>query len=234
MTTKKKSFILHHDSLGILEKLNDEQAGKLFKAISLYCSKGEIDCDMQTELLLFPFQSQFDRDNESYQKVVDRNKNNGLKGGRPKKQDEAKKPTGLSGISEDPKKADSVSGSVNGSDSVKEVIKDLLSSKPDSILVLQYLNDSLGTKYKATTKAHIANINARIEEGHSVDDLKAVVNSKKIEWGNDPAMAQYLRPQTLFGNKFQGYLVSAKTPPKKMPAKSVHSFEDQKYKSGAF
>ena len=92
--------------------------------------------------------------------------------------------------------------------------KDLLSGKPDSILVLEYLNYSLSTKYKTTTKSHIENINARLADGHSVEDLKSVVDSKKIEWGKDPAMAQYLRPQTLFGNKFQGYLIAAKTAPK--------------------
>jgi len=211
MTSKKKSLILHHDTLGILEKLNDKQAGKLFKAIAKYSCNGETPSDLQTELLLFPFQSQFDRDNVAYQKVVERNKNNGSKGGRPKNPKEPKKPTGLSGFPEEPKKADSVNGSDKDKDSDKEVIKDLLSSKPDSVLVLKYLNDSLDTKYKTTTKAHIANINARLKEGHSVEDLKAVVNAKKLEWGNNPSMAQYLRPQTLFGNKFQGYLKATKT-----------------------
>ena len=55
----RKSLVLHHDSLEILQKLDNEQAGKLFKAIANFSEKGEIDCDFQTELLLFPFQKQF-------------------------------------------------------------------------------------------------------------------------------------------------------------------------------
>lgn len=113
----RKSFILHKDSLGILSKLDDIQAGKLFKAIAEYCESGEINCDFQTELLLFPFQKQFDRDTESYQKTLERNRINGSKGGRPKTQDNPNKPTGLSGINNKPKKADSVSKSVSDSDS---------------------------------------------------------------------------------------------------------------------
>lgn len=91
--------------------------------------------------------------------------------------------------------------------------KDLLSGKPDSIKVIEYMNQVLGSKYKSSTKSHIQNINARIEEGHSLEDLKMVIESKKIEWGKDPNMAQYLRPQTLFGSKFNGYLTAAKTKP---------------------
>ena len=123
MTSDKKSFILHKDSLGILKKLTDEQAGKLFKAIRDYQLNGEIYCDQQTELILFPFQSQFDRDNESYLKMVERNKNNGSKGGRPSKQTITKKPNGLNGLNNKPKKGGSEkdSGSDNGSD--KEIIK---------------------------------------------------------------------------------------------------------------
>ena len=129
MSNKKKSFILHHDSLGILKKLDDEQAGKLFKAITNYSCNGEIPSELQTELLLFPFQSQFDRDTESYEKVVNRNKSNGLKGGRPKNPEEPKEPSGLSGLQKKPKKADSDSDS--DSDSEKATLKELRSEAFD-------------------------------------------------------------------------------------------------------
>ena len=116
----RKSFVLHVDSLEILKKLDNEQAGKLFKAINSYAKNKTIDCDFQTELLLFPFQKQFDRDNEAYSKTVERNKINGSKGGRPKKpkvtQKNPKEPTGLNGLQEKPKKADNDSDSDSDSD----------------------------------------------------------------------------------------------------------------------
>ena len=93
-------------------------------------------------------------------------------------------------------------------------IKDLMSDNSDAVFVLEYLNGVVGTKYKPTTKSHIQNVNGRLEEGHSVDDLKLVVDFKFKEWGGDQKMSGYLRPQTLFQTgKFQGYLTAARTTP---------------------
>ena len=77
--------------------------------------------------------------------------------------------------------------------------------------VIAHLNSITNAKYKYTTKSHIDNISARLNDGHSVDDLKRVIDSKSREWLTDKNMAQYLRPSTLFqAGKFQGYLLSAK------------------------
>lgn len=106
----KPSFLLHKDSLLILKKLSDEQAGKLFKAIAQYQTEGTVpELDFALDLAILPFINQFKRDEESYQKVVDRNQKNGQSGGRPAK--EPKKPSGLSGNPKNPskpKKPDSV------------------------------------------------------------------------------------------------------------------------------
>lgn len=72
-------------------------------------------------------------------------------------------------------------------------------------VIIDYLNDKTGLKYKATSKATQAHINARIDEGFSVDDFKTVIDKKSAEWtGTD--FEQYLRPATLFGTKFESYL----------------------------
>ena len=109
--------------------------------------------------------------------------------------------------------------------------KDPLSANADAISVLTYLNEIFSSKYKHTTKSHIENINARLAEGHSVEDCKAVIDSKFREWGDDSRMAGYLRPSTLFSaGKFQGYLMAAKT----APTKSKHDLSNIEYKSGSF
>lgn len=106
-----------------------------------------------------------------------------------------------------------------------------LSENSDAISVLSYLNETLGTKYKATTTSHIENINARISEGHTVEDCKQVIEFKKSEWFNDPKMASYLRPQTLFSTKnFQGYLIASRAAPKGQ--QSIHNLENKIYESG--
>lgn len=72
--------------------------------------------------------------------------------------------------------------------------------------ILDYLNDSAKTNYRMTTKKTQRLIHARLKEGFTVDDFKTVIDKKCAEWLHNPEMSQYLRPETLFGNKFEGYL----------------------------
>jgi uncharacterized phage protein (TIGR02220 family) len=72
--------------------------------------------------------------------------------------------------------------------------------------VVKYLNDKTGSKYTTKAKATTALIRARINEGRSFDDFKCVIDTKYLDWGDDPKWSKYLRPETLFGSKFDGYL----------------------------
>lgn len=75
----------------------------------------------------------------------------------------------------------------------------------DTENIISFLNSTTGSKYKASTDKTRRLIAARLAEGFTVDDFKAVITKKAKEWqGTD--MAQYLRPETLFGTKFEGYL----------------------------
>lgn len=71
--------------------------------------------------------------------------------------------------------------------------------------IITFLNSTVGSNYKSTTGKTRKLIAARLAEGFTVDDFQAVITKKAKEWqGTD--MAQYLRPETLFGTKFEGYL----------------------------
>lgn len=71
--------------------------------------------------------------------------------------------------------------------------------------IVTFLNSMVGSNYKSTTSKTRKLIATRLAEGFTVDDFKAVITKKAKEWqGTD--MAQYLRPETLFGTKFEGYL----------------------------
>lgn len=72
--------------------------------------------------------------------------------------------------------------------------------------IIDYLNMRLGTRYQSTTKVTKDVIKSRLNEHFTVQDFKDVIDKKCIEWANDEKMAKYLRPQTLFGNKFEAYL----------------------------
>ena len=73
------------------------------------------------------------------------------------------------------------------------------------IQIVGMLNETTGSNYKATSKKTQSLIRARLLDGFTVDDFRTVITKKAKEWqGTD--MAQYLRPETLFGTKFEGYL----------------------------
>ena len=76
--------------------------------------------------------------------------------------------------------------------------------------VISYLNEKAGTKYKASTAKTRSVIHARLAEGFKLEDFKTVIDKKCQEWLGSPTMERYLRPETLFGTKFEGYL-NAKT-----------------------
>lgn len=75
--------------------------------------------------------------------------------------------------------------------------------------IIDYLNSKTGKKYRATTKATQRLINARLKEGFVLDDFKRVIDTKVDAWQNDLKMQEFLRPETLFGPKFESYLNSA-------------------------
>lgn len=78
--------------------------------------------------------------------------------------------------------------------------------KEHYIYIVEYLNQKAGTKYKSSSKKTQTCIHARLAEGFSVDDFKTVIDKKCAEWIGDEKMEQYLRPETLFGTKFESYL----------------------------
>lgn len=75
------------------------------------------------------------------------------------------------------------------------------------IEIISYLNEKAGTSYRSTTKATQEHINARLKDKFTVEDFKKVIDKKCKDW-KGTKMAEYLRPSTLFGPKFEGYLNS--------------------------
>lgn len=110
----KKSFNLYCDIIHTVEKLSDEQSGKLFKHILRYVNdQTPITDDPLIDIVFEPIKQSLKRDLEKYLNIIERNKKNGSKGGRPKKNDnELNNPNNPVGFletqnnPEKPKKAD--------------------------------------------------------------------------------------------------------------------------------
>lgn len=71
--------------------------------------------------------------------------------------------------------------------------------------IIDYLNKKTNSKYRANTKTNINLIKARLKEGFTLEDFIKVIDIKVAEW-KGTKFEQYLRPQTLFRDKFESYL----------------------------
>lgn len=72
--------------------------------------------------------------------------------------------------------------------------------------VVNYLNQKTGKNFKASSTVTQRHIKARFADGYTLDDFKRVIDTKTTQWLKDKKMAGYLRPNTLFGAKFESYL----------------------------
>ncbi len=70
---------------------------------------------------------------------------------------------------------------------------------------VRYLNEKTDQHYKSSTPKTRTLLNARINEGFNLADIKKVIDNKVADWQYTD-MERYLRPETLFGTKFEGYL----------------------------
>jgi len=90
---------------------------------------------------------------------------------------------------------------------VKNVRKEIYSR------VVMHLNKSTGAKYKTGAKKTQELITARLNENFSEEDFFSVIDNQVKEWRNDHKMKKYLRPETLFGTKFESYLNGSQITP---------------------
>lgn len=88
---KKDSFILYTEQKAVINKLSDEQAGKLIKAIYEYVETGEMpELDNVLDLVITPFQTVLDKDKAKYEEVSRARAEAGSKGGKQNKRSETK------------------------------------------------------------------------------------------------------------------------------------------------
>ncbi len=177
-----KYIKLFKDSLEVINTLTDEQSGQLFKAIIDYSNGKEVKLDGLLSAVFFQFMQQLDRAKTDYTEVCIRNKANGIKGGRPK-------PTITHSVIDEPKQSQ---------DKDKDKEEYTLLKKE----IVSYLNQVTGKKFRAVDNSHLS---ARVNDGYKIEDFRKVIDTKSSQWlGTDSEM--YLRPDTLFSKKFDGYL----------------------------
>lgn len=205
----KDSFILHHDTLSVINELTDEQSGQLIKEIYSYSNyiNNPIEANKPTGLnglmnsVLHPFKMQLDRDFGKYLNIVERNTKNGQKGGRPQKTKNPIKPKKADSDNVSVKEKDSVSDKDKGSDIIIEDTNLLLAKN-----TITYLNRQTGKSFRDGA-GNLKEILAQIKKGATEQQLAHVINVKCSEWLNDTKNKKHLNPVTLFReSNFDRYL----------------------------
>ena len=222
----KKSFIFYGNWAAMISKLPDEVAGQLIKIICGYAINGEvIDTDPTVSAIFESIRPMLDRDNEKYQKKVDRMNELNAKRNRHEVVTKSSR-----------YRHDIVGDNVNDNDNDNVLSKDNninIVGKPDFDSdikqIVDYLNEKSQSQFKAKTEATRKSIIARLKEGYTVEDFKRVIDSKVKDW-SDSSMREYLRPQTLFRPaNFEAYLNEANRPDKKGKKNSFSDYPQNTY-----
>ena len=102
-------------------------------------------------------------------------------------------------------------------------IKDLEKTKYKELWIpIVYLNQVANKRYKFVDKTKRLLL-ARFKEGYTLEDFKQVIDIKTAEWKDTPEFSKYLRPETLFGSKFDG---SLNQKPKTIKGETEDNFPD--------
>ena len=140
-----KNVIIYQSHFDLFDQLNDIQAGKLIKAIGKY-EKGiqpTIDDDLVKGIFI-SIKRDFDIQSENYKKIVDRNRENGKKGGKPKLTEaNPTNPMGILGTQVNPNNLKDKDKDKD-KDNNKDIDKDYYSNSNNSNeSISDYLADSL-------------------------------------------------------------------------------------------
>lgn len=127
----------------------------------------------------------------------------GPKGREVKGSEGIEKQKGNAGLPPGDLELDGGNGHGNGKPSEKQM-------RADAVQILAFLNEKANRDYQPVA-ANIKLIVARLKEGATAGDVRAVIAKKVREWTGNPEMEQYLRPKTLFSStnfaNYRGELV---------------------------
>ena len=115
----KDSFILYTEQKEVIDKLTDEQAGKLIKAIYEYVETDKMpQLDSLLEIVIIPFKQNIDRNIDKWEQIKQKRSEAGKIGAEIKKQKQAKQANANFAKSKEANQAVNVNENVNDNDNV--------------------------------------------------------------------------------------------------------------------
>ena len=180
MAKDKKSFLLYVDLIHTIEKLTDEQAGKLFKHVLRYVNDKNPESDQFTEVVFEPIKQTLKRDLEKYEGIRQRNSENA------KKRWDA---TACERIPEMPtltKNADSDSDS----DSVNDINKNI-----DYLALLGFINKTFGRRFEVINDKTKRAYKARLKDGYTKEQINDAIKNAAVSKYHKDNNYQYCTPE---------------------------------------
>ena len=145
----RNSFILHLDSLVILDEMTNEQAGIFLKSIKQYqITKKLPELDFGLKMAITPFINQFIRDEENYKKTCEARRLAGGKGGKQKVANASKSKQRVANLADSDSKSDSDNDSKNKNDSKSDSKnKNFTSSILEEITIPDFIDEKLWNSF---------------------------------------------------------------------------------------
>ena len=230
---KENILILLGDYVAV-RNFSNTDAGKLFHTICRYALGENIgDLEDKIQVAFSFFKVRLDENRKNWEKTRIERKKAGRLGGLAKQAN-----ANFAKQNEQIVANVAVSDNVNVSDSVcvndiknsVNNIKNKASPTDEMITILEDLSKRVKSKkgFSPSAKVNQNLIKARMSEGFTVENF-ITVNEKKVkQWLHDPAMSKYLRPETLYGKKFDGYLNEVVCD---LPATNSDSLNNNKFPS---
>ena len=176
----KKSFILYHDQKEVIDELDDEQAGKLIKAIYEYnVNKKEI-LNGVLKLVFIPFKTSFDRDEDKWVEISEKRSQAGKKGMKTRWKDNGnitndnKSYQKITSITVNGSVSDNVNDNVNVNDSVSVSVNNNTNHPTTHTDILNYCL----SVFKDYKKEELQDVAKKIFEYYVKTNWKGVDNWK--------------------------------------------------------
>lgn len=188
-------------AINVVEKEFEISRNKTQRMIKWFEEKGIIECLTKSKTKgkpsIYAYTSVFYEEENSQKSNTNRNTNDSTN-------DNTNNPSNCNDLADIDNTNDNTNSNTNNSkykkDNINREYKKNIYSR-----VIEKLNSTANTKYRASTKKTQTLIDARLNDGFTVEDFEKVINVKASEWlGTE--WEKFLRPETLFGNKFEGYL----------------------------
>lgn len=225
----KDSFYMFHGWYEFIKCLDGDQVKELMVAIYEHeLSDGTVDIEVSAEVLpIYSFcKRTLDKLRDAYNRKCEKAKENVEKRWNTNVNERKQNNSNVSkGIQKDTD-TDTVTDTETDTDidtdtetdtdtELKNSVcnKHILSGKPDDaqaasaevVQIIDTLNLVLGTHYKSTTPKTVKLIHDRLKEGFTVSDFEIVIRKMFRVW-TGTEYEKFLRPETLFGTKFESYL----------------------------